>query len=92
LAGWHLLNYHTFELAREYREGGMTAYVALQEAEIAAQADGYTATRHQREAGTSYFDEVLLAVTAGAASTAALTGSTEAEQFHPALELAADMH
>ena len=85
LAGWHLLNYHTFQLAREYRQQGMPAYVGLQEAELAAEAEGYTATRHQREAGTSYFDQVLQTVTSGAASTAALAGSTEAEQFQPSL-------
>ncbi|HUK13284.1 MAG TPA: isocitrate lyase [Thermoanaerobaculaceae bacterium] len=81
LAGWHLLNHHTFELARAYRDEGMSAYVRLQEAEFAAQAVGYTATRHQQEVGTGYFDRVLHAVTAGRSSTAALAGSTEAEQF-----------
>ena len=81
LAGWHLLNHHTFELARAYRDEGMPAYVRLQEAEFAAQAAGYTATRHQQEVGTGYFDRVLHAVTAGRSSTAALAGSTEAEQF-----------
>jgi isocitrate lyase len=82
LAGWHLLNLHTFELASAYRDEGMPAYVRLQEREFALEAEGYTATRHQREAGTGYFDEVLLAVTGGNTSTAALAGSTEAEQFH----------
>jgi isocitrate lyase len=82
LAGWHLLNLHTFELASAYRDEGMPAYVRLQEREFARETDGYTATRHQREAGTAYFDEVLLAVTGGNSSTAALAGSTEAEQFH----------
>ncbi|HEU4641483.1 MAG TPA: isocitrate lyase [Gemmatimonadaceae bacterium] len=81
LAGWHLINYHTFDLARAYREEGMTAYVRIQDAEFAREADGYTATKHQREAGTGYFDRVLMAVTSGQASTAALAGSTEAEQF-----------
>jgi isocitrate lyase len=84
LAGWHLLNLHTFELASAYRDEGMPAYVRLQEREFAREADGYTATRHQREAGTGYFDEVLLAVTGGSTSTAALAGSTEAEQFETA--------
>ena len=83
LAGWHSLNYATFDLASNYRERGMSAYVELQEAEFAAEPRGYTATKHQREAGTSYFDEVLQTVTGGQASTAALHGSTEAEQFTP---------
>ena len=84
LAGWHSLNYATFELARDYHARGMSAYVELQQAEFAAEPHGYTATKHQREAGTSYFDEVLQTVTGGLASTAALHGSTEAEQFTPA--------
>jgi isocitrate lyase len=82
LAGWHLINLHTFELAQQYKKKGMTAYVDLQEREFAAEPHGYTATRHQREVGTSYFDQVLMAITAGQASTAALSGSTEAAQFH----------
>ena len=81
LAGWHLINLHTFELARAYAEEGMTAYVALQDQEFAREGDGYTATRHQREVGAGYFDRVLMAVTGGEASTAALTGSTEQAQF-----------
>jgi isocitrate lyase len=81
LAGWHALNYHTFQLAHDYAERGMSAYVDLQGREFAAEAQGYTATRHQREAGTSYFDQVLTAITGGQASTAALAGSTEADQF-----------
>ncbi len=81
LAGWHLLNYYTFDLARKYRDQGMTAYVELQEREFAAEKDGYTATRHQREVGVGYFDEVLLTITGGEASTSAFEGSTEAEQF-----------
>jgi len=81
LAGWHLINLHTFELARGYAEEGMTAYVALQQQEFAREADGYTATKHQREVGAGYFDQVLMAVTGGEASTAALTGSTERAQF-----------
>ena len=81
LAGWHLLNLHTFELARAYREEGMAAYVRLQRQEFAREADGYTATRHQREAGATYFDAVALAVSGGAASTTAMVGSTEVEQF-----------
>ena len=82
LAGWHLINLETFELARAYRDEGMPAYVRVQEREFAREADGYTATKHQREAGTGYFDLVLNTVTAGQASTGALAGSTEEEQFH----------
>ncbi|HEX8694530.1 MAG TPA: isocitrate lyase [Longimicrobium sp.] len=81
LAGWHLINLRTFELAKGYAEQGMPAYVALQQEEFAREADGYTATRHQREVGAGYFDRVLMAVTGGEASTAALTGSTEQAQF-----------
>jgi isocitrate lyase len=81
LAGFHSLNHGMFELARDYRARGMTAYSRLQEAEFAAEADGYTATRHQREVGTGYFDEVLQAITGGTASTLALGESTEAQQF-----------
>ncbi len=81
LAGWHLINLHTFELAQAYRQKGMSAYVDLQEREFAAEPNGYTAVRHQREVGTSYFDQVLMAITAGQASTGALVGSTEAAQF-----------
>jgi isocitrate lyase len=71
-----------FNLARDYKERGMSAYADLQEAEFAAEAYGYTATRHQREVGTSYFDEVSLVISGGESSTTALHGSTEAEQFH----------
>jgi len=81
LAGWHTINYHSFDLAQAYSQNGMTAYSALQEREFAAEHNGYTAVRHQREAGTGYFDEVLNAITQGQGSTAALVGSTEAEQF-----------
>jgi isocitrate lyase len=81
LAGWHMINFHSFELAQQYAEEGMTAYVRLQEAEFAKEDRGYTATRHQREAGTGYFDQVLLTLTGGESATAALAGSTEAEQF-----------
>ncbi|MDH2429495.1 isocitrate lyase [Sphaerisporangium sp. TRM90804] len=80
LAGFHSLNYSMFDLARGYAEDGMTAYVGLQEAEFAAESRGYTATRHQREVGTGYFDLVSTAV-APDSSTVALKGSTEAEQF-----------
>jgi isocitrate lyase len=81
LAGWHLVNLHTYELARAYRTEGMPAYVELQNREFARERDGYTATKHQREAGTGYFDQLLLAISGGEAATAALVGSTEAEQF-----------
>ncbi|EYT82736.1 Isocitrate lyase [Streptomyces sp. Tu 6176] len=81
LAGFHSLNHGMFDLARGYAEHGMTAYVDLQEREFAAQADGFTAVRHQREVGTGYFDLVSTAVNP-ASSTTALAGSTEEEQFH----------
>ncbi|HVE78327.1 MAG TPA: isocitrate lyase [Gemmatimonadaceae bacterium] len=81
LAGWHLINLETFELARAYRDAGMPAYVALQDREFAREADGYTASKHQREAGTGYFDQLLMTITGGESSTAALHGSTESEQF-----------
>jgi isocitrate lyase len=82
LAGFHALNYGMFRLARGYRERGMAAYSELQEAEFAAEADGYTATKHQREVGTGYFDAVAQIIAGGESSTTALSGSTEAEQFH----------
>jgi isocitrate lyase len=82
LAGWHLINLNAFELARAYRDEGMPAYVRVQAQEFAREKDGYTATRHQREAGTGYFDDVLNVITQGQASTGALAGSTEAAQFH----------
>ena len=81
LAGWHLINLNTFELARDYAKEGMPAYVRVQSQEFAREKDGYTATKHQRVAGTGYFDEVLMAITGGSSSTTALHGSTEAEQF-----------
>ena len=81
LAGFHQLNHGMFELARGYRERQMAAYSELQEAEFASEADGYTATRHQREVGTSYFDAVSMAITGGNASTTAMADSTEAAQF-----------
>ena len=82
LAGFHQLNHGMFELARDYRERGMAAYAELQEAEFASEAHGYTATRHQREVGTGYFDEVSQVITGGSASTLALKESTESAQFH----------
>jgi len=81
LAGFHLNNYATFKLAKAYKKNGMVAYSELQEAEFAAEKDGYTSTKHQREAGTSYFDAVSQALTQGKSSTVAMTGSTEQEQF-----------
>ncbi|MDW8478699.1 MAG: isocitrate lyase [Xanthomonadales bacterium] len=84
LAGFHALNYSMFRLARDYRERQMAAYVELQEAEFAAEAEGYTAARHQREVGTGYFDRINEVITGGLSSLAALAGSTEAEQFEAA--------
>ncbi|MCW3065842.1 MAG: isocitrate lyase [Solirubrobacterales bacterium] len=81
LAGFHTLNYSMFSLARGYRENGMGAYAALQQKEIDAEAEGYTATKHQREVGAGYFDDVAQVIAGGMASTTALTGSTEEEQF-----------
>jgi isocitrate lyase len=83
LAGWHLINLNAFELAEAYKEEGMPAYVRVQKQEFAREKDGYTATKHQREAGTAYFDQLLMTITGGASSTAALEGSTEVEQFVP---------
>jgi isocitrate/methylisocitrate lyase len=81
LAGFHALNASMFDLARGYASRGMPAYVELQESEFAMESDGYTATRHQREVGSGYFDAVLETVTGGTASTMALRGSTEEQQF-----------
>ena len=81
LAGFHSLNHGMFELARGYRDRGMAAYTVLQEAEFASEAAGYTATRHQHEVGAAYFDAVSMAISGGAASTAAMAGSTETDQF-----------
>jgi isocitrate lyase len=81
LAGFHALNHSMFELARGYAHEDMAAYVRLQQAEIAAEAHGYTATRHQREAGTGYFDLVAQAISPNS-ETVALAGSTESAQFH----------
>ncbi len=82
LAGWHSINYHTFDLAQAFKAEGMTAYVRLQHDEFNKEKTGYTATKHQREVGTGYFDEVLQTIAGGEASTSALKGSTESEQFH----------
>jgi isocitrate lyase len=86
LAGFHQLNFGMFELARGYRERQMAAYSELQEAEFAAEACGYTATRHQREVGTGYFDAVSMAISGGRSSTTAMHGSTENAQFRQAAE------
>jgi isocitrate lyase len=82
LAGFHALNAAMFELAQGYATDGMTAYVKLQEHEFAMEDAGYTATRHQREVGAGYFDTVATTISGGTASTLALEGSTEEEQFH----------
>jgi isocitrate lyase len=81
LAGFHTLNYAMFELAHEYKERGMVAYSELQQREFDAEEHGYTATKHQREVGAGYFDDVAQVVAGGMASTTALTGSTEESQF-----------
>mgnify|MGYP006281341983 CR=1 FL=1 len=84
LAGFHQLNYGMFELARGYRDRGMGAYSELQQAEFAAETNGYTATRHQREVGTGYFDLVNTTLSGGSSSTTAMSESTETAQFKPA--------
>ncbi|MGS2780368.1 isocitrate lyase [Robertmurraya sp. GLU-23] len=81
LAGFHALNHSMFELARGYKDRGMAAYSELQQAEFASEEKGYTATRHQREVGTGYFDQVSMVISGGTSSTTALKGSTEEEQF-----------
>ena len=81
LAGFHALNFSMFELARQYGEEGMTAYSRMQQSEFAAEENGYTATKHQHEVGTGYFDEVMKVISNGQSSTTALAGSTEAAQF-----------
>jgi isocitrate lyase len=83
LAGFHSLNAAMFELARGYAEEGMPAYVRVQQRELELEEDGYTATRHQREAGAGYFDAIAEAISDGESSTLALHGSTEAAQFRP---------
>ncbi|QKY69845.1 isocitrate lyase [Lentibacillus sp. CBA3610] len=81
LAGFHALNHSMFDLARKYKESGMAAYSELQQAEFANETFGYSATRHQREVGTGYFDDVAQVISGGTSSTGALKGSTESEQF-----------
>jgi len=82
LAGWHSLNESAFQLARGYAAQGMSAYVELQEREFALEQHGYSATRHQREVGAGYFDDIATTLSGGASSTLALAGSTEEQQFH----------
>ncbi|MEN9461313.1 MAG: isocitrate lyase [Pseudomonadota bacterium] len=84
LAGFHSLNYSMFDLADKYRQSGMSAYVELQEKEFAAEPRGYTATKHQREVGAGFFDDVTQVITGGKSSITALKGSTEEEQFEEA--------
>jgi isocitrate lyase len=81
LAGFHTLNLSMFELANAYRTEGMTAYVRVQEREFDLIREGYTGVKHQRFVGTSYFDDIAQTVASGRASTTALQGSTEVEQF-----------
>ncbi len=82
LAGFHALNHSMFQLATDYKERGMSAYATLQDQEFAAEAQGYTATKHQREVGTGYFDAVTSVITSGLSSTMAMDGSTEKAQFN----------
>ena len=86
LAGFHSLNHSMFTLAKGYKERGMAAYSELQQAEFASEAAGYTATRHQREVGTGWFDAVATTAAGGQSSTTAMAGSTETEQFHDKAE------
>ena len=86
LAGFHSLNHSMFKLAKGYKERGMAAYSELQQAEFASEVDGYTATRHQREVGTGWFDAVATTAAGGQSSTTAMAGSTETEQFHDEAE------
>lgn len=82
LAGFHALNYSMFDLASQYRDAGMAAYSTLQQAEFAAESRGYTATKHQREVGTGYFDLIAQTIAGGTSSTTAYKESTEKDQFH----------
>ena len=87
LAGFHALNYSMFRLAKDYVRSGMSAYAKFQEAEFGSEKDGYVATKHQEFASAGYFDEVTKVISGGKASTLAMKGSTEAEQFKgPAIE------
>jgi isocitrate lyase len=86
LAGFHALNFSMFALARDYKDRGMSAYSEMQQAEFNLEADGYTATKHQREVGTGYFDLVTQVISGGMASTTALAESTEQQQFYAAAQ------
>ncbi len=88
LAGFHSMNLSMFRLARDYRNAGMTAYTELQQEEFAAKGEGYTAVEHQAFVGTGYFDEIATVLSGGTASTLAMEGSTETEQFHEAQKTA----
>jgi len=88
LAGFHTLNHSMFTLAHDFAARGMSAYADFQEGEFASESIGYTATRHQREVGTGYFDEIAKIVGGGASSTTALSGSTEEAQFQSATAIA----
>ena len=90
LAGFHTLNLSMFELSDDYAKLGMAAYSDVQEREFAAMSAGYTAVQHQHEVGTSYFDAVSMAVSAGQSSTTAMAGSTERAQFHRGKRVAAE--
>ena len=92
LAGFHSLNHSMFTLARGYKDRGMAAYSELQQAEFASEAEGYTATRHQREVGVGYFDAVAMAISGGQSSTTALAGSTEHDQFEDGEDEQDDKH
>jgi len=81
LAGFHSLNHGMFELATDYKERGMAAYADFQQREFASEEKGYTATKHQREVGAGYFDQVAMVISGGNTSTTALKGSTEESQF-----------
>ena len=81
LAGFHNISFTTFDLARRYREEGMAAYSELQRAEFESEPHGFTAMRHQREVGTSYFDAIATVLSEGASATTAMHDSTEAAQF-----------
>ena len=81
LAGFHAQNYAIFDLAKRYKKEGMSAYSELQKKEFSSEKEGYTATKHQREVGTSYFDAVSNTISGGESSTTAMKGSTEDEQF-----------
>ena len=81
LAGFHAQNYAIFDLARKYKNKGMVAYSKLQQQEFDSEKEGYTATKHQREVGTSYFDAVSNVISSGKSSTTAMKDSTETDQF-----------